>query len=248
MSSSVARRGVFWISFAVVLLVVVAVLDRVGVVVAQNAAESKLAGYAQFGQRPTVRVHGVPFITQAIRGVYRDIEVTSDDLRLGDISNAQLDVHLHGAHVPLSQLVRGRVTRLPVDRIDGTVTLPYAEVAQRSGVPGLTLAPAGGAGDAADDTLVVSAPLAVPGFGQTVNATAQATATLSGDALHVSVTRLQVAGVSLPDSVAALLAGRLAVTIPLPELPYGLQVRSITMRPDGIAVSGAGQDVVLHAQ
>lgn len=238
-TSRTRRRVTFWVSFFVVLLVLLAILDRVGVVVAQRAAESKLAGYAQFETRPTVRVHGFPFLTQAIRGRYDDIEVSGKDVRLGDISRAKLDVHLRGAHISLSDLAGGHVNQLPVDRVAGTVTLPYDQLAQRSGINGLTITPTG-------DQLKVSAPLPVPGDG-TTTVTAQGQLTVDGDSLHLAVSNVQAGGLQLPQAILDQLGRGLTASIPIPPLPYGLRITGIAVHGDGLAVAGAGTDVVLHA-
>ena len=69
-----------------IALIVVAVLaaavvgiglaDRSIAALAERAASTYLA--EPFGQPPTVRVHATPFVTQALRGRYRDVEVAAD--------------------------------------------------------------------------------------------------------------------------------------------------------------------------
>lgn len=231
-----ARAAVITLGVILALLVVI---DRVGVLVAQNRAESKLATYAQFGKRPTVRVHGVPFLTQVIRGKYRDIEITGPLVSFGDFTVAALDVDLRGAHLPLSTLTSGAVRELPVDRADGTVTVPYPELAKRSRIPGLTLS-----GSASG--LAAGADLSVPALG-TVHVTGRGNVALDGNEVRVTVTELNVGSLGVPSAVIDGLQRQLTAGIALPQLPLGLRLTSLTTTRDGLVVSGSATDIVLRS-
>ncbi|HEX3336045.1 MAG TPA: LmeA family phospholipid-binding protein, partial [Jatrophihabitans sp.] len=80
---------------ALVLLVVVALgfgsLDRICATLAERKASEYLS--APFGHPATVRVHGTPFLTQALRGRYGHVEVIGG-LRIGEITGATLAAHL----------------------------------------------------------------------------------------------------------------------------------------------------------
>ena len=47
-------------------------------------------------------IRGIPFLTQAISGTYKDIRVELPDVDAGDVSNVTVDARLQGAHVSLS--------------------------------------------------------------------------------------------------------------------------------------------------
>jgi hypothetical protein len=55
----------------VILVLSAALADRVCATLAERKASEYLT--EPFGHPPTVRVHGTPFLTQALRGRYRDI-------------------------------------------------------------------------------------------------------------------------------------------------------------------------------
>ncbi len=226
---------------AIVSLLVLAVLlvaaDRGGAWLAGRAASDAVAQHAPFRERPSVTVHGVPFLTQAVGGTYHDVEVRGGGLVLGSVSGASLDAHLRGVHLPLGSLVHRSVTRLPCDAVDGTVTLPYAELARLSGVPGLVLTGSG-------DDLGATAALTVPVLGTLRVSGAAALAVVDG-ALRLRVTRLQVLGVSVPSGLLATLQDQLNVPIPLPQLPYGLHVDGVRPAANGVQVHGSGSKVVL---
>jgi hypothetical protein len=213
--------------------------DRLGLLLAEHVAQNKLANYTEAGTKPQVSVHGFPFLTQAIRGKYSDIEVTSSNLQVGDFTSADLDVHLRGAHLPLGTVLGGNLKELPVDRVDGTVTLPYDELAKLSKIPGLTLTAQG-------DQVRAAATVSIPGIGVGLPVAGLGSLRLNGQAVDLSVSRLTVAGVAVPASVLDQVTNTLKAGIPLPSLPYGLTIGSAATGPDGLVVSGSGTNVTLR--
>lgn len=220
----------------VVLLALAVGADRLAAWAAGRAASQIVAQNAPFAQPPTVSVHGFPFLTQAVGGTYQDVEVAGSDLRLGTLTDGVLDAHFHGVHLPLSNLVHRRVTQLSVDSADGTLTLPYTDLAALSGVQGLTLKRVGG-------DVVAAAELPVDGRPVPVRGTARVV--MSGSTLRLQVDSVTSPSGQLPDGVAGQLAQALSVPITLPQLPYGLHVRSVSATDTGVRVSAAGSNLVL---
>lgn len=226
----------------VALLAVAGVLvigDRVAAAYAQNSASDFLVVHAPFEEKPTVRVHGVPFLTQALRGRYDDVEVSGGGLQLGDIRGASLDAHLRGVHLGLRDIVKRDVRQLAIDRVDGNVTLPYPELARLSGVSGLTLT---GDSGGVRVTLGVSVPL----IGR-VQLSGTADIVLSGSNIRLKLTKLAAVGVSVPSLVLSQLSQAVQVPIAIPALPYGLMISSVAAADTGVVVHGAASDVVLTA-
>src|SRR5512133_1572254 len=95
-----------------VLAVVLLVADRAGVVVAQSALAGKIQQQLDLDRKPDVSINGIPFLTQAIRGTYRDIEVQLPDVDAGDVRDVAVDARLQGVHVPLSDALSGNVDRI----------------------------------------------------------------------------------------------------------------------------------------
>jgi hypothetical protein len=233
------RRGaVYWLIALVALVALLVVGDRVAAAVAENTAASWLATHAPVSGKPTVAVHRFPFITQALRGRYDDVEVTSNSVAVGNVHDAKVDAHLRGAHLALGDVFGGTIHNLPCDQVDGTLTVPYSELARLSGVPDLTLAQQGNA-------VAVSAPLQIPGTDTTVRVSGTAQVRVDAQSLHVQAGDVSVSGVDVPQSVRDQLAGQLSVSVPVPPLPYGLQLRDITATSAGIALDGSASNVVL---
>ncbi len=223
----------------VVLLVALVVLgDRVAAAEAERRTAQLLAG--AFGRPPSVRVNGRPFLTQALRGRYRDVQVSGGGLRLGEITGVSVDVELRNAWLPLRGLRGGRVTELPCERLLGRLVLPYGELARVARIPGLELR-------LRDGRLQATAALPVPGISQLARVTGRAELTLRGGrSVWLRIHGVSVAGISLPSVVLSQLLPSLDVPIRLPELPHGLQLDELRPTDDGLAVLGSADAVVLH--
>lgn len=228
----------------VIVLAVLAVLalssalaDRSCAALAERKASEYLA--EPFGHPPSVRVHGRPFLTQALRGRYADIEVSGGGLQVGEMAGATLEAHLYDAILPPRELLGGRTTELPVARVEGRIVLPYGEVARVSRIPGLTLTYDG-------RRLIASASLPVPGINQIARVSGHAVLTVVEGAVWLRVRGLSVAGIGLPSLVVRQLMPSLNVPIPLPALPYGLRLDELQPLPSGLAVCGSAQDVVFR--
>jgi hypothetical protein len=224
----------------VCLVIAVIAADRITAVLAERAAATYLAKQAQFVSPPTVDVHGVPFLTQALQGRYRDVEVRSDGVRLDQVSASSFDVHLRGVHLPVSAAFGGRIRQLVCDSVDGTVTFSYAELVSLSKIPGLSLADSNG-------RLAVTATLAIPTLGSDLSVSGIAAVRIESGAVRLIVSQISVAGLTLPAAAVAALASTLATPIPIPALPFGVIIASAVPGPSGVAISGSGQHVVLRA-
>jgi len=214
------------------LLVLLAAADRVAVVVADRALATQLD--SELGTTPTVHVRGFPFLTQALAGRYRDIELTAPQVTRSGLALTDLSASLRGVQVPLSAALGGRVTSVPVDHLSIAAVVPYASLQSRA--QGLTLAQSG-------DGVRVSGSITV--LGRNLAASALATLALDGSTLVLRATGIQVDGVPVAGRVASALTGRLDLRIDLSDLPYGVRVTSVRATPGGVAVTGTATGTVL---
>ena len=230
-------------AFFVVLFVLIALAlalalaDRVLMVLAERKASD--FAYEPFGHPPNVRVYGTPFLTQVLKGRYRQIDVSGGGLKIGEIGGATLDAHLYNALLPPLDLLTGRARQLPCERVEGRILLPYGEVARVSRIPALSLS-------YDRSKLVASASLPLPGLDQIVRVSGAAEVRVVDGAVWLRVRGLSVAGFSiLPAMIVKQLLPILNVPIPLPRLPYGLRLQELRPVPAGIEVLCAADDVVL---
>lgn len=213
------------------------VLDRALAALAERKASEYLS--APFGHPATVRVLGTPFLTQALRGRYRDVEVVGG-LQIGDISGATLVAHVTNAYLPPRELLGGRARELPCEHVAGRLLIPYSELSRVARIPGLSLAFTGG-------RLMATAALPVPGISQLARVSGEAVLSLSGSGgVWLRIRGVSVAGISLPSVALSQLLPTLTVPIQLPALPYGLRLDELRPTPEGLAIDGSAQAVVFH--
>ncbi len=220
------------------LLVIVALLvgaDRV----AEHAAAGVLADrlQAELGSRPTVEIDGFPFLTQAVGGSYQRLRVSAPLVRRDGLSLRDFSATLTGVHVALGDALGGSLSAVPVDRLDAGALVAYDDLTQLAGNPGLKLA---------GDPQGVRVTGRVAALGRQVDVSAVSSVTLVGAAVVVTAGQLQVDGVAVDGPLAAALRGRLDLRVPLPALPYGVRLRSVSAGPQGITISGSARDVVLR--
>jgi hypothetical protein len=220
-----------------ILLVLLVIADRVSVVVADHAVARQVRTELAADQDPSVHIHGFPFLTQAIRGRYADVGVRIPDVTSGSLRNITVDARLSGVHAPLSDLVGGRIDRVPVDRITGTVTVGYADLARASGVPGLTITPENGA-------LRVSGQ--VSALGQPISATATARVSAVDGDLVVTADHAQVSGVPATAAAVAAATRLLSFRVSPRQLPLALRITGVNVGNTSLSVAAEAQNVVLR--
>lgn len=231
-----------------IALVVVAVLAAVAVgigladrsiaTLAERAASAYLA--EPFGGPPTVRVHATPFLTQALRGRYRDVEVSGGGLRVGEMSGATLNARLSNVLLPPRELLGRRTQEVACEHVAGRLLLPYGELARVSRVPGLTLSFERG-------RLFAGAALPVPGISQLASVRGHAGLLVDGSTVWLRVSELSVAGLSVTTLLLRQLMPRLNVAIALPNLPWGLHIDHLEPSEDGLIVRVSAAAVVFRA-
>jgi hypothetical protein len=220
----------------VVLLLGLAVLaDRIAVGVAEDRVATELTSAGGLAGTPEVEIAGFPFLTQAIGGTYDEVRISLTADELGQPEGTRADVVLHGVQVPLSNVLSGSVSEVPVDRIDGTATLSYALLSAQLGGD-TTLRPEG-------DGLRITKTVEV--LGQSFPLTATGTLTLDGDELVVDVERASGAGVDLPEFLVERASDLLDLRYAVPALPFGLQLTDVVPAEDGVDVRVAAENTVL---
>lgn len=184
-------------------------------------------------------MRGVPFLTQALGGRYRDVRLSATGVPAGDVRLAALDARLQGVRVPLRAALSGSVDAVPVERVDARALLSYDALARRAGDRALTFAPDG-------DRLRVRGSVRV--LGREVSAVAVSRVVLDGERVVVTAEEYEVGNGLADAALTRALRGRFDVVVPLGGLPYGLAVEGLEVRPDGLAVRAVARDTVLAPQ
>lgn len=237
------RRRWPWITaiIVVVLFGLLAIADRVTAAAAESAVAKRIATQSPFagsGVKPHVSINGFPFLTQAIAGRYNDIEVSGNALTIDDVAGVNLEAHMHGVHVPLSNAINRRVNSLPIDRVDASATVPYSEAAKRTGINGLQLSDNNG-------TLHVTLSTSLAPLGS-LTAAADADVHVNGNHVSFSVRQIIVNGQPVPQALAGQLQQLMDGALTLPTLPYHLGVTGVTTTPSGIQATASADHIVVE--
>ncbi|PZA22135.1 DUF2993 domain-containing protein [Modestobacter versicolor] len=218
-----------------VLVGVLVVVDRVGVGIAEGQVAEQVAARGGLAGEPDVEIAGFPFLTQALSGEYDDVRIQLTAEELGQPAGTSADVSLRGVHVPLSDALGGSVEQIPVDRVDGTATLSWSLLAAQLG--GDTALSSDG------DGIRITKTVEVLGFD--FQLTASGTVALEGGDVVIDVSDASAGAVDVPDFVLEEAAQLLDFRYPVPALPFGLQLTSLTPTADGVAIDVAATDTVL---
>ncbi len=225
-----------------VLLVALVVADRGLAALAGATLADRVRDAQGLQSRPDVNFEGFPFLTQALGGTYDKIVVRANDVSgPSGLTLDHLDVTLRRVHVPISQLVGGRVGSVAVDGVEATgrLGLGTLERAIARRLPG----------DNAKVTLRTISPGQV-GLEATFHTpvgdvAANGTISVSIVAGQLSLELLPQSLVGLPTTLRDQVRDLVQTAIAAPRLSFGLQVVSVTTDAHGMTLKATAQHVVV---
>jgi hypothetical protein len=229
----------FLIAILIFLIAVVMAADRVGAIVAAHVLAGKIQTDEHLPNRPSASIGGFPFLTQAFGGDYKSVTITAHEVPINRVSVTTLTAHLHGVHLPFSKVISGSVSRVPVDRVEGTAFLSFADA--NSYLAGhhvagsvVRLRPGtNGTADVVDRLHIAGKAVSLHGVG---------TVSVSNNVVTVGVSHLTGSSSS---TVLSLALNRLNVGFPLSGLPFRLHLTSVTVTSSGLSGTGEATDIVL---
>ncbi|AYF74835.1 DUF2993 domain-containing protein [Nocardia yunnanensis] len=221
------------VGLLVVLAIALVVGDRVTVVMAQHEIARRIANEYRLPQQPSVAIGGFPFLTQALDGRYRDIDIRVGDWSDKNLSVHDLDVTLTEVAAPLNDVLAGRTANLVAATATATALVPYDTVKAYApqGVDSIAQGP---------DGLSVTGTFQIQGI--SVPATVGVSVAPTPDGIEVTPVSVQPAGGG-PTIPLALVSQALAFTVPLQQLPLGAQLTGIQPGGDGLRVTATAHHV-----
>jgi hypothetical protein len=235
------RRLVIVLGLLVGLL---ALADRGMAYVAGNQTARQVRIHEGLREDPDVTFRGFPFVTQAVHGRFRTVDVTVRDYERGGITIDRIDARLRGVKVNLSKALHGRVDAVPVDEGTATLRLSYGDLAQflaqRPGNIRLTVR--GG-------QVFVTSSYGITGVGQ-VDVEGTPTVKVTPTSVQVIVSNVHVlTGPTALSAAAAATAGkRSSFTIPMEGLPFGIAVESATLTGTALVVKASARGLVIDVR
>ncbi|MDN5761191.1 MAG: DUF2993 domain-containing protein [Microlunatus sp.] len=218
------------------VLTVLIVGDRIANTVVENTRANQLQTELSTANRPEVRIGGFPFVTQLLTGKFSSVRVTADGatVRYGDSS------------IPISHF-EATVTDIVASNGYADVTAGQGQAtavvdwAVLSDLVGQRISYA-----AADRIRVdISVPVGqftVAGF------TARPQVNPEDQTITFVEPKVDVGSVDVPQAVVDAAFDSLVRPYPITDLPYDVKVTGLSVQPDGIAVSGTGQDIPLRGR
>lgn len=232
----IRRVVVLLVLFLVVLFVVA---DRLTEAAAAKALAVKARETGLLAGDPKVEIHGFPFLTQAIRGRYSRIDVTTHGIHRDGLRLDTVKGRFEGVHVGLAAALHGHVTSVPIDHATGEVDVTYPDLNAFLAAFHLSVRPDGpthltisGAATVLGASVAVSGPVAV---------------SVSGGALTLSPPVASLRGPQglLPPSVARTVATALTAHVTLNDLPFGLRLQTVRVGPTDITITGSARSIAV---
>lgn len=227
--------------FVAILGGLAALADRGLAVVAGNATAKSIKMHEGLREDPDVTFRGFPFVTQAVAGEFEEIDVTVRDLEREGVTIDRIDATLRGVEVDLGEAIEGRVSAVPVEAGTATVRVTYGDLtAYLASKPGNIRVVV------RDGRPVVVSTFGIPGAGQ-VEVAGTPTVKVQGTNVRVTVGNVRAsAGVGgLTASLAAAAGVRSSFTIPLDELPFGIELESAELTDDALVLKASATGIVV---
>ncbi|WP_041789842.1 LmeA family phospholipid-binding protein [Microlunatus phosphovorus] len=222
------------------VLAVLAVLiagDRVANAVAQNTIASALQSELSTASKPEVRLGGFPFVTQALGGSFSSAHVTADDATVSSGDTTVTIAHLDATLTSIT--ATDRYQNVVAARGEASALLDWSSV---SSLVGQQMS------YEADDRMRLN--FNVP-IGQ-LNIEGHITGRLQLDAERQTITvadpQVTVANIDVPQSVVEAVSRIVLRPYTLGDLPYDIELTGLTAQPDGVLLSGTGQNIPLRGQ
>lgn len=216
-------RKLLIIPFALVILLVV--IDRAGLFIAQRAISTRISSTYHLSANPGVSIRGFPFLTQLVSGHYQQIDVTISRATADGVQLQDIDAKFTGVHASLSLLLGQNSGSVTADHATATALIPFSQVLLK--VPkGIKLSADG------TDNLRVT--------GTTALGVVKGIAMLGVSKKGITVTpeHLSVGGLS-----AGAIATRFTFVIPVGVLPLHLTVSGVHVDSAGLVLAATGQNV-----
>lgn len=219
-----------------VVLVVLGALfvaaDRALAFAAERVVARRVQAAADLRVQPSVKIRGFPFVTQAVGGAYRRIDVSVPRFERGGVRLEDVVVHLHHVHAPLERLLRaGHPASIRVESATAAAVVPYDVIEKRFPAE-VDVTPHG-------DRMRLTGDVDV--LGKQLSASALVRVRASGQDLVFDVTEVRVEG----HTASAALRDQFSFAVEVGDLPFGARMTAASVTADGVRVRAAGNDLTV---
>lgn len=258
----IERRGRRVKKLVITLLALAGLLvvaDFAAAAAAEYRLAQKLQSELRLEEEPSVRIHGFPFLTQAITGHYQRIEMAAEGLDAGPLNSMRVEATLWHVTAPITDVWAGEFDDVRIDRVQGRVRILESDLGQVIGIPDLqieratgraarqVLAPRGGPATEQDRAAArMSASTGI--VGQRVEVSLIALLELVDGTVQVSpvdvrLTVNQFGAFGLRAFFRELLLSQFRVRVDPGGLPFTVRPTEISVEDGSIVVAGTASDV-----
>lgn len=241
---TVRRRRWPWVlaTIAVLLVVLLVVLDRVAVSIAEGKVTPLVSQAAEdhgFTPRNTsVDINGFPFLTQVIGGDLDSVHVHMSDVQTDQLRIRELDATLTHVNVPSKALTSGDASGVKAQKIKGYVAIDPAEIQRALSTEDIKIEPRG-------NTLDAEVPVKWGRISTSI--VGEVGAKTRGDRLVLSLQHAHVsnAPIPIPDNLVSTAVDSFASSFAIPELPFGLSIDRVGASDGKALLYASGRNVPL---
>jgi hypothetical protein len=212
---------------------------------------------------PSVRINGFPFLTQAVAGHYRAIDIRAGRIAADPLHDVDVEATLHDVEAPLSEVTSGDLHSVRAARVDGRVRIKDSDLGRAIGIEDLRiqqpsdqeikeLLPAGtptGAsvrGTRAPVRMTATTDL----LGQRTEIIGVGLIELTGGLVRISVkdvrlSRDGVGQVNLPRAIRQTLLTTLSTNVKPGGLPFAVTPTSVEVVTGSVVVEGTANNVTM---
>lgn len=258
---------------AVLIVVALAVAaDFAAAAAAEHTVATRLRQQFGLSSDPSVRINGVPFLTQALAGRYSAIDVRASGLSVDRLHDLDVEATLHDVDAPLSQVISGDLQSVRAAQVDGRVRIKDSDLGRAIGIDDLriqqpseqeikellapgtqsrgTSAAGFSRGNRAPVRMVASTDLA----GQRVEVIAIGVIELTGGRVRITTSdvRLSLDGtrdgtgeVTLPQGIRQTLLKTLSTDVKPGGLPFAVTPTRVWVETGSIVVEGTASNVTI---
>lgn len=232
-----SRTVLIVVSCVLALLAVLIAGDRVANAVAERTLGNALQSELSTPARPDVDIGGFPFVAQALGGSFKEVQVAAENATVRD---GETTVPLAQLNATLTDITASnRFADVVAGRGQATALVDWASLSSLAGQQ---------VSYQADDRMRVDFTVPIGRLSIEGSITGRPVLDAQNQTISVADPQVSVADVDVPEAVVDTVSRTVLQPYPIQDLPYDIRVSDLTVQPDGISLTGIGQDIPLRGQ
>ncbi len=255
---------------------VIVVLVVLGLAVAADFGAAAVAEYALAQQLkeqlvltsdPSVRINGVPFLTQALAGRYSAIDIQASGLPVDPLRDVAVEATLRDVDAPLPEVISGNVESVRAAQVDGRVRIKDSDLGRAIGIEDLRIQqpsdeeieellpagtpPTGRQSDrraTLDNRAAIRMVATTDLLGQRTEIIGIGVIELTSGLVRITISDVRLARddigtVNLPREIRQLLLKTLSTDVKPGSLPFGVTPTGVAVETGSLIVEGTANNV-----